>query len=51
MEKGGRIVTFHGAVVFSDDVELRIAEEIADAQDELRAGFLRRIKNERGEDS
>lgn len=40
-------ISFHGASVVSDDVVDRLAEVIADAQDELREGFLRRTrKNE-----
>jgi len=33
---------FHGAPVVADDVIDRLAEIIADAQDEVREGFLRK---------
>lgn len=44
MERDSRVVTFRGQVVFSQGVEERIAEEIAEALDELREGFLRKTR-------
>jgi len=35
-------MSFHGASVVSDDVVDRLAEVIADSQEEVRAGFLKK---------
>lgn len=36
------VIGFHGVPVFSDDTVERLAEVIADAQEEVRQGFLRK---------
>ena len=41
-------IAFNGTVHFSQDAEERLAEVIADAQEEVREGFMRRPTRNEG---